>query len=243
MKAGISLRVWVFACGVILLLFGLVSLAASNASNYREGEPVIVEYIGRDKTPGWEVSANFTKGDYIVADYRLHWTWKDPPYELIGVAPEEVSIKLISLDIFSPEGNHTMFVHVLAIETKGETPNHASLAKTVVDSGGGVIVNNVSNVAGVPAHFINETIGGQPVEELGGIAPCDGTYRLVIHEPYPPAIPSDPSAAAAGAEPPTWLALCRKTLERPLAFLLPVGAPVTVLGVVLVVWGKKSKQV
>lgn len=224
---------------MILLLFGLISIVASNASRYYEGEPIIVKDAGRGNPEAWEVSASFKKGDYIIADYRVHWTWTEPPYEIIGYGDLEVPIKIVGLDIISPEGNRTSFMHVLAVDPEKA---HASFAKTVLSSGGGLIVNNVSDVAGVPADFINETFGGQPVEELGGIAQYDGTYKLVIQPPFPPPTPIE-GEEVGPPEPPSWLALCKKPLERPLAFLLPVGAPVAILGFALVVLGNKSKKV
>lgn len=231
MEAGSSLKIWVFAFGVILLSAGLISLAASNSSRY--SRMVIIEFAGRELKPtSWDVSANFSKGDYIVADFRTAGNWGDAPYEPENPYFPGVNYKTLFLDVFPPEGNQTTFCAVITFDLSTQAFT-GFLAKTVMIQGTGLAVNNLSEVGGVSADIIRKTLGGDAVEDLGGIAQYDGSYRLVV---YPP-IPSMPDV-----DEPSYIALCERSLEYPLAFLLPVGAPVTVIGLGLTVWGAKSKK-
>ena len=230
MEAGSSLKEWVFAIGVILLVSGLISLAASNSSRY--GRMIIIEFAGRNVKPdSWEVSANFSKGDYICADFRPAGGWGEPPYDFSSYFPG-VSFKAVFLDIVPPEGNRTRFSSFLMFDP-GTQSFGGFLAKTVIDHGSGLDVNNVSEAGGVSADVIRKTIGGDAVEDFGGIALYDGTYRLLIYRP----IPSEPDVRE-----PSYTALCERPFEYPLAFLLPVGAPVAVIGLGLTVWAVKSKK-
>lgn len=237
------MKEWVFAVGIILLFFGLFSMALSNISAL--SYPAIVARADvMDNGASWEVSANFSKGDYITADYRIHPGWAREPYETSPDYFPGISYKLIFLQISPPDGgNATVFATVLVIDTI-KVQASGFLAVTVVERGTGLSVKNVSEVSGVPAEFINKTMGGEPIEDLpdpwivGGIAKYNGIYRLRVLGPYPTPI-VEPGETV---EPPDYLALGKMSLETPLHVLLPVGAAVTISAIALVVWSRRKPK-
>ncbi len=231
-----------FASGIVLLLLGVFALGLSATANF--DYPVIL--ANADVSRGgaaWEVSAPFSKGDYLVADFRIHPGWANQPYEFSEYF-QGVNFKIIWLEVYPPDGgNFTRFAAALAIDRERLQPV-GYLAITLLDRGTGLTVNNVSEVGGLPAWVINQTIGGLPIEELpspwavGGIAKQDGIYTLRIAGPYPPPI-LDPGEHI---QPPDYVALGVRPLNRPFLILLPVGGALIVAAVVLVVWSRKGPK-
>jgi len=222
------------------MFFGLLSMGFSATSRY--SDPVIV--ASADVMRGgssWEVSANFSKGDYILADYRIHPAWANEPYEMSDYF-QGVSLKIVWIEIHPPDGgNHTLFSTVLSID-KLTLRALGFLAVTVLERGTGLIVKTVSDAGGIPDWVINKTIGGEPIEELpapwivGGIARYDGTYTLRTGGPYPQPF-LEPGETLS---PPDYLALGKSSLEYPLFILLPVGGVIFVPALVLVIWSRKK---
>jgi len=206
--------VWFFAFGVILLFSGLPMMAVSNLSQNKT-YTTIIEYAGDDKPASWNVSAYFEKGDSIVVDYRPDVNWTEPPFEFSDEFPD-VPLKLVDFNIIDPKGDNTLFIVYMA-----QVSDQPLLAQLKIE-----VMKNYSsdglNVNDYP-------------EKIEGIAKYDGVYKVVTTGPWP---------AAANVTPPWWLSLSKKYSETvySLAFLLPVGAFCTVLGIALTAWGIKSPK-
>jgi hypothetical protein len=155
----------------------------------------------------WEISGDFMRGDYIVADFRPAPNWLIEPYETISLFPN-VSLKIVYLEIYCPGGNLTRFSVVFAVDPI-KIQYLGIVVQIILESDGSLIVPRISDVGGIPAEIINQTIGGEPIDDLGGIVRQDGTYRLRIYGPYPQLILKPGETIA----PPSYLALFKKQQE------------------------------
>ena len=216
MASDVQLKVWFFAFGIILLFSGLPTMAVSNLS-HNESYATIIEYVGDDKSRSWEVAAYFEKGDSIVVDYRPDTSWADPPYEFSDEFPN-TELKIIYLNLTAPNGNYTYFCVIL-----GKVPDKQMVAQMKIE-----VMRDYStdglNVSDYP-------------DKVGGIAEYSGIYKLVVRGP-------GPSEETGEEALPFALYLSKKYSQTvyPLAFLLPVGAIVTLSGLGLTAWSVKRPR-
>lgn len=223
-------RTWVLAIGIVLLLIGLFGMLISSTTVTYRTVNQIVAYAGRDKPVSAEVSAYFERGDNITVDFRLGPDWDDGIYDESPLEFPGMQIKIVIVEVTDPNDNRTPF-----LVTIGKYPGGVNLAKLKVE----VQVPNSLNVT--DNNSLNVTDNTEEtnlitVPEIGWIATHSGVYKAQVWRP----IPSKPDV-----HPPTYVALNKHYVETsyPLAYLLPVGASVTVVSIILITWSiKKPKR-
>jgi len=232
-----------FALGVFLVLLGSVFFIVSSISRYGKAEVIVkagvfllgsnpvdnstVE-IPRIDNSTWELSANFSKGDYLLVRINPSYTWAPPPeeepgaYEMSDLYPG-LLLRFAMLELYPPDGNKTVIEIVLA-----KAPNQQSLAMVdlkLIKNSDGLEIENSSN-------GLVELHG---TEFIGGITQFDGEYTVkVLPYIYPPTSPDWET------KPPAWFSLHKSTRESPFFWLLPVGCASTLSGLGLFfAWRKK----
>jgi len=127
-----------FALGVFLVLLGLALVTTSSISRYGKPEVIVkasVFLLGSNPTDNstveiprtdnstWELSANFSKGDYLLVRINPSYTWAPPPeeepaaYEMSDLYPG-LLLRFAVLEIYPPDGNETIIEIVLAKSTE-----------------------------------------------------------------------------------------------------------------------------
>lgn len=228
-------RVWTLASGMILIFVGLLLLSLANITVY--GKPIVVNYAGGSESESWarpkswQISANFTAGDYIIVYFIPDSRWQE-----IGFDTNDYfeSFQTLFIDIIPPKGNETSFAVMLQYDPVKQF--YGIRVKAVIKVGEGLTVINSSR-GQEPAWIIQQYFSGEgsaPVEEIGGIAQDNGNYTAVLSGPF-----GGPTAIEP--QPPVYLSISKRALEHPYAYFIFIGAPVTVSGVTLIIWSRKRK--
>ena len=230
---GVSMKKWAIAVGMVILLSGLIVISFWNKPQ--------VEIIESNKTveKQWSISDTFAKGLNITADFQQSYDWSLEYFEISEDPPYHRKYLLINVTD-TVANTHTTF-RVTLVAPRGILPPQLYTTKLEVFPPVNVTQHGATIVEDNPQVDVDYGINL-------GVTKNDGLYiitlaldpqfaivqdkdtsgKIWIHETFPPA-----------------LIRVHKVSEQtnyPYTFLLPIGASLGVIGIVLPVWGAKSSK-
>jgi len=229
-----KVHVWKFALGIILIPLGLLVMALSMVTVYSDAK--VVEYAGGENQP-WgkpkssQISAKYTKGDYLIVYFIPNAMWTEVGFDSNDYFE---NFQTVYVDIICPDGNITSFAVMLQYDEPSKF--YGVRVKAAIKTCNSIVVINSSSIQD-PPDKIKKYFSGEdsiPCEEIGGIVQRDGNYTAIISGPY-----TDKGGAT---DPPSYLGLLKRRLERPYFYLLPVGGGVTVAGSALIIYSLKIRK-
>lgn len=215
------MKKWAVGFGVIVLLLGLAFISISNTSHTLNIKELVASVENK-----WIVSGYFKQGENLTIWFTQPKDWAFGPYPEIGEPPYS---KHFMVNITNTAANDYTLLKVILMVPQQFTPPgppyafSLNLVEIEVEHHGGIIV------------------GDSPLE-IGGTIKNDGEYRIkswlipptVIGEDYKP----------HPVSPPLELRLDMVTNETvyPYTFLLPLGSALSIVGVIISIWGIKSRR-
>jgi len=224
------MKKWTVAIGLVILIVGLLLISSWNMSQeITEDQNVMVE--GK-----WDISSNFQKGETVTLGFSPTNDWSLLAYEYWDEPP--YSRKYLSLNVTNTVTNsYTLFEAILA-PPGGVIPEPPYMfLLTLYDV---ILVEDDGGIAVGDGPDFDPTRG-----ILLGTAKNDGVH--VVHTSlFPPYVIDkhlNGSVWPHPASPPSQLILYRVTTETiyPYTFLLPIGSSLGIIGIIMSIWGIKSK--
>jgi hypothetical protein len=214
-KGGVELRKLFFAAGILAILAGAIL-----ASMYNIPVTVKAEELVKQDYGVWEVSANFTTGDKIIARPRYASSWTTGVWDIDDIIP--YNHRHIFFYFIDPSGGTTEWNTAWS----SHDLKQGQLALVYINAtvfGEGLYVTSLAENSTYPTY-------------LGGIALLNGTYTFICDkemEPTPPNVTA-----------PAWMGLSREypDVRYPNTTLLPIGISIIGVGVVVSVVSARSKK-
>lgn len=209
--------------GILIMLIGLVSISRSNIQQ-KESNTQSVKVENK-----WSISDSFQKGQTLTLNFLPHADWSLHPYPDLG---EPAYSKHFMVNIKNTETNDYTLIKVILVPPEGTVP--------------GPPYGFLLSVYGIEVvHHGAITIEDYPYE-ITGIAKDDGLYRIDCSLIPDNVLDTDLEGNLwpHQASPPPEFTLDKITIEtkNPYRFLLPVGATLSIVGVIISIWGAKSKE-
>lgn len=228
------MKKWAAIMGLVLLLTGFVVISSwkkpqvqtNSRSNYVEDS--------------WSISDNFTKGHNITVDFQQSYDWSLDPYD---DPPDDPPYhrKHLSVSVTDTIAKTTTVIRVTLVGPRGVLPPALYTSRLEVfppvnvTQHGATIVEDNPKVD--PEHGINLgqakndglytiTLSFEP--RFTSVWDKDTSGKLWIHETFPPTMFRAHEVSTQ--------------TDYPYTFLLPVGASLGVVGIILAVWGARSSE-
>jgi hypothetical protein len=219
-------RKWSLALGIIAIFAG-VTFTPSSTIQQR------IEHLRKinDITRAWNISGYFRQNENLTLDFSPHIDWSLPKYYPDVQNPTYVKYFMVNVTN-TVSKNYTLFQVTLV--TPGDNPPEPPYGFTL-------------ELYDIKVSHQGLLITGDSPTYLGGTVPEDGLYIVncflvpsTIIDKDPVTLLPYPRKPSAPAE----LILYSVTEETtyPYYFLLPIGVPTLVIGVVLSVWGSRSSR-
>lgn len=214
---------WPLAFGIILLFAGVILVSSSRMPILRVTYNVVIK-----DNKVWELSNTFNNSDIMVVDFSPGVDW----WRLFVKAPTMDYQEHVNFTIVGPSGYKTVFnVSIGTIPPRwGYTPESPEETP--------VIVRDIQLLS-----QDGDDLELREPPEIGGIVKQDGKYSVKL-EPNVYWDSTHTTNTTCPKTPPEELRFNKEIRENiyPFTFLFPIGAPLSVFGVAMSIWGVKSEK-
>lgn len=210
--------------GVLILFIGLVSLTISNIQE-KEFSKTSLRVENK-----WSAQDSFQKGENLTLRFFPHRDWSLPQYPELGGPPYS---KFLMVNITNVDTYSYTLIKVTLVPPSDSIPPEPPYAFLLLPYGIEVVHHGAIIIEDYP-------------DEINGIAKSSGRYRVRCSLMPDSVIDRDAEGNpwSHPASPPTELTLGRVTTEMKKRYtsLLPVGATLSVIGLIVSIWGAEAEE-